>query len=69
VPPSSHFIYIPAVLMLGLVLGFIWGGRMTREALRLQQRAEDERAQRKAVRAAARKADEPPGPPAPPGER
>jgi hypothetical protein len=69
VPPSSHFIYIPAVLMLGLVLGFIWGGRMTREALRLQQRAEDERAQRKAVRAAARKADEPPAPPGPPGER
>jgi uncharacterized membrane-anchored protein YhcB (DUF1043 family) len=60
-PPSSHFIYIPAVLVLGLVLGFIWGARLTREALRLEQRAADERAQRQADRAA-RNADKPPPP-------
>jgi hypothetical protein len=59
VPPSSHFIYIPAVLVLGLVLGFIWGARLTREALRLEQRAADERARRQADRAA-RNADKPP---------
>jgi hypothetical protein len=58
-PPSSHFIYIPAILILGLVLGFIWGARMTREALRLEQRAADERARRKAARAAERDASPP----------
>jgi hypothetical protein len=52
VPPSSHFIYIPAILVLGLVLGFIWGGKMTREALRLQEKAAAERARRQAERAA-----------------
>jgi len=31
-------------VLLGLVLGFIWGARLTREALRLEQRAADERA-------------------------
>jgi hypothetical protein len=63
VPPSSHFIYIPAILVLGLVLGFIWGARLTRESLRLEQRAADERARRKADRAArtaAEKSDPPP---------
>jgi len=52
VPPSSHFIYIPAMLVLGLVLGFIWGGKVTREALRLQEKAAAERARRQAERAA-----------------
>jgi hypothetical protein len=61
---SSHFIYIPGILMLGLTLGFIWGGRMTREALRLEKRAEDERAKRKADREA-RKASEAANPPGP----
>jgi hypothetical protein len=62
VPPSSHFIYIPAILVLGLVLGFIWGARLTRESLRLEQRAADERARRKADRAARTAADKS-GPP------
>jgi hypothetical protein len=58
VPPSSHFIFIPVVLMLGMVLGFIWGARLTREALRLEQRAAEERARRQAERAA-RNAEKP----------
>ena len=33
-PPSSHFIYIPAIFVLGIVLGFIFGSRATREAYR-----------------------------------
>jgi hypothetical protein len=49
------------VLLLGLVLGFIWGARLTREALRLEQRAADERAKRQADRAA-RNAEKPPPP-------
>jgi hypothetical protein len=64
VPPSSHFIYIPAVMILGLVLGFIWGARLTREALRLEQKAAEDRARRQADRAArnAAAADKPPPP-------
>jgi len=58
-PPSSHFIYIPAVVILGLVLGFIWGTRVTREAFRLEQQRAEERARKKAERAAA-KGDAPP---------
>jgi hypothetical protein len=52
-PPSSHFIYIPVVMVLGLVLGFIWGSRVTREAFTLEARRVEERARKKAERAAA----------------
>jgi hypothetical protein len=51
-PNSSHFIYIPVLLILGIVLGFVWGAKATREAAILEARAADERAQRKAARAA-----------------
>ena len=51
-PSSSHFIYIPMMLLLGLVLGFIWGAKATREAYTLEAKAAAERAQRKAARAA-----------------
>lgn len=47
-PSASHFIYIPIVLVLGIVLGFIWGARLTREAYRLEQQRAEERARRKA---------------------
>jgi hypothetical protein len=32
VPTSAHFIYIPFVLLIGVVLGFILGGRAARDA-------------------------------------
>ena len=51
-PPSSHFIYIPAIFVLGIVLGFIFGSRATRDAYRLEQKAADERARRQVERAA-----------------
>ncbi len=57
-PPSSHFIYIPALLILGIVLGFIWGSKATRETFRLDAQREADRAKRKADRAA--KSTEPP---------
>ena len=37
-PPSSHFIFIPVVLLLGIVIGFMMGSRATRDAFRLEQR-------------------------------
>lgn len=66
-PSAAHFMYIPGILLLGLVLGFIWGAKATREAVVLEARREEERAQRKAARAARHAADDPATPP-PPGE-
>ena len=60
VPPSSHFIYIPVIFTLGIVLGFIFGSKATRDAIAFEQKKEQEREARRAVREAARK---PPGDP------
>jgi hypothetical protein len=51
-PPSSHFIYIPAVLVLGLVLGFMMGSKATRDAYALEERKAAEREARRAAREA-----------------
>ncbi len=32
-PTPEHFIFIPAVLLLGVVIGWMLGGRATREKL------------------------------------
>ena len=53
VPPSSHFIYIPVMLVLGIVLGFVMGSRATRDQINLDQKKADERARKKAARHAA----------------
>jgi hypothetical protein len=52
VPPSSHFIFIPVVLVLGVVLGFLLGARATREAFHLEERRKTEKEARRAARAA-----------------
>ena len=51
-PPTSHFIYIPAIVILGIVLGFIMGSRATREQFRLDRERMEARAKKKAERAA-----------------
>jgi uncharacterized protein YneF (UPF0154 family) len=33
VPPVEHIIYIPVVLILGIVIGYVLGGRAAREDL------------------------------------
>ena len=43
---SSHFIFIPAVLFVGLVIGWILGSRAARDAFAAELRRRDERAQR-----------------------
>jgi len=53
---SSHIIFIPAVLMLGLFLGFILGARAARNQFDLQRRRDEEREAARAARAA-KKAD------------
>lgn len=50
VPPSSHFIYIPVIVVLGIVLGFMLGARATRDAIALEQRKAAEREARQASR-------------------
>ena len=53
---SGHFIYIPMILAVGIVLGFILGGRAARDALAAKARGEEARVAAKAARAAARAA-------------
>jgi len=56
-PPSSHFIYIPVIFVLGIALGFIFGSKATRDAIAFEakkaQEREDRRAKREAAKAAA----------------
>ena len=52
VPSSAHFIFIPVVLILGVVLGFIMGSKATRDAYALEERKAAERLERAAKRAA-----------------
>jgi hypothetical protein len=51
-PSSSHFIYIPIVFLIGIVIGFIIGSKATRDAIAFEQKKAAEREARKAERAA-----------------
>jgi len=57
-PPSSHFIYIPVVFVIGIVLGFVLGAKATRDEIALAQRKAVEREARLAERAARRAAQD-----------
>ncbi len=52
-PTAAHFIYIPFVLLIGIVIGFILGGRAARDAQAEEARKAEARAARKAARQAA----------------
>jgi hypothetical protein len=56
VPPSSHFIYIPVIFVLGIVLGFIFGSKAQRDAIAFEQKKAQEREERRAKREAAKNA-------------
>jgi hypothetical protein len=43
VPPSSHFIFIPAVLIVGVVVGWVLGSRAARDAYAAELRRREER--------------------------
>ena len=45
---SAHFIFIPAVLLVGIVIGWILGSRAARDAYAAGLRRREERAKRKA---------------------
>ena len=44
---AGHFIFIPAVLLVGLVIGWILGSRAAREAYAMELKRREERAARK----------------------
>jgi hypothetical protein len=58
VPPSSHFIYIPVIFVLGIVLGFIFGSKAARDAIAFEAKKAQEREARKAARQDRRAKDE-----------
>jgi hypothetical protein len=47
---AAHFILIPAVLLIGMVLGWILGSRAAADAYNADMKRREERAQRKSER-------------------
>jgi hypothetical protein len=43
---SAHFIFIPSVLLVGVVIGWILGSRAARDAYAIELKRREERAQR-----------------------
>lgn len=48
VPTIAHVIYIPVVLLVGVVIGWILGGRAAADAMAMELKRREERARRKA---------------------
>jgi hypothetical protein len=47
---AAHLIFIPAVLLIGIVIGWVLGGRAAADAFAMQQRRAAEREARKRSR-------------------
>jgi hypothetical protein len=45
--PSTHFIFIPAVLLVGVVIGWILGSRAAKDAYAMELKKREARAARK----------------------
>ncbi len=54
--PAGHFVYIPAILLFGLVVGWILGSRAAADAYHAELKRREERAARKQARADAKQA-------------
>jgi hypothetical protein len=44
---AGHFIFIPAVLLVGLIIGWVLGSRAARDAFAAELKRRDERQQRR----------------------
>jgi hypothetical protein len=44
---SAHFIFIPAVLLVGIVIGWVLGSRAARDAYAMELKRRDDRAARR----------------------
>ena len=53
IPSASHFIFIPSVLLIGIVIGWVLGSRAARDAFAAELRRREERAARKSESGAA----------------
>jgi hypothetical protein len=49
VPTAAHFIFIPAVLIIGVVIGWILGSRAAQDAIASEQRKREARAKKSAT--------------------
>ena len=47
---AAHFIFIPAVLLVGVVIGWVLGSRAAQDAFAAEMRRREERDKRKAER-------------------
>lgn len=56
---AGHFLYIPAVAVVGMVIGWILGSRAARDAYAQEIRRREEDAARKAAKAARQAAKQP----------
>lgn len=65
-PTAAHIIYIPAMLMLGVVLGYVLGTRAARDAFAAEQARREARAARQAARLKAERDRSPPAEEVPP---
>lgn len=45
--PSSHFLFIPSVLLIGVVIGWVLGSRAARDAYAAELRRREDRERRK----------------------
>lgn len=48
---AGHFIFIPSVLLIGVVIGWILGSRAARDAFAMEMKRREERAARAAAKA------------------
>lgn len=48
--PSSHFLFIPAVLLIGVVVGWVLGSRAARDAFAAEAKRREARDQARARR-------------------
>jgi hypothetical protein len=46
---AGHFIFIPSVLLVGVVIGWVLGSRAARDAFAVELKRREERAAKKAV--------------------
>jgi hypothetical protein len=51
---AGHFIFIPAVLLVGVVIGWVLGSRAARDAFAMELKRRDERAAKNAAKAVSR---------------
>lgn len=46
IPTASHFIFIPSVLLIGIVIGWVLGSRAAQDAYAAELRKRDERSKK-----------------------